>query len=156
MSTTEPWFIEHRAEALTLVLLTRRSDLIVTPLRDHDQGLAMRVEIAPERRATGRIFGIQIGAQVAALPTNTQTSHPDQDTVTSIAPTFPVCGFFCTMEDNQAYYRWVLEPVVADQQPHLRWGRSEQLVPLNSAALDQIIAQTNAWYDQLAQNVLRG
>lgn len=156
MSTTETWFIEHRAEALTLVLLTRRSDLIVTPLRDHDQGLAVRVEIAPERRATGRIFGIQVGAQVAALPTNTQTSHPDQDTVTSITPTFPVCGFFFTMEDNQAYYRWILEPVVADQQPQLRWVQSEQLLPLNSAALDQIIAQTNAWYDQLAQNLLRG
>lgn len=150
MSTTEQWYIGQRAAALTKVLLTRRNDLVVTGVQDDDHGLDYRVEITVEGQATGRIFGIQVKARLRSLPKNGQIqlngNAPDKNTTS----TFPICLFYFTMEDNGAYYHWLVEPIITDDQtPKLNRVSPNTLYRLNSEALDQIISRVNSWYERL-------
>lgn len=150
MSTTEQWYIGQRAEALTKVLLTRRNDLVVTTLQDDNHGLDYRVEITADGQATGRIFGVQVKARLQALPKNAQIQVNGHTRDKNTTFTLPVCLFYFTMEDNGAYYRWIIEPVITDDQtPKLNRIHSDTLYRLNSEAVDHVISRINNWYERL-------
>jgi hypothetical protein len=154
MSTTEQWYIGQRAEALTKVLLTRRTDLIITSLQEEERGLDYRVEITPEGQPTGRIFGIQVKARIQALQKDTQlrlNGHTDGEKMTTI---FPVCLFYFTMEDNGAYYRWLIEPIITnDQAPKLSKVRTNEFHKLDSEEINHIITRINDWYEHLQKTL---
>lgn len=154
MSTIEQWYIGQRAEALTKVLLTRRTDLVVTPLQEEDQGLDYRVEITPEGQPTGRIFGIQVKARIQALQKDAPfrlNGHTYSKKMTTV---FPVCLFYFTMEDNGAYYHWLIEPIITnDQGPKLNKVNSNEFHKLNSEEIDHIITRINDWYDHLQKTL---
>ncbi|GAB4202566.1 MAG: hypothetical protein OHK0022_25890 [Roseiflexaceae bacterium] len=56
------------------------------------------------------------------------------------------------MQDEGAYYKWLLEPVLNEAgQPKLRPYTTRSLEKLDDAALDRIVTQVNLWYDALFQ-----
>lgn len=153
MTTEQAWYIGQRAESLTVVYLTRRDDLIVTP-QPSCYGLSFLVEISKSGSRSGRIFGIQIEATV----NNTKVfeNHnkifeikqdlPSTDSISELP--FPVCLFFWTLNNDEAYYKWILEPVIETQNyPRLLFNQSQVFKRLNNEEIEKIVSTVNNWYD---------
>lgn len=153
MSTEQAWYIGQRAESLTILYLTRRDDLIVTP-QPSCYGLSFLVEISKSASRSGRIFGIQIEATV----NNTklfENDHkifeikqdlPSTDSISELP--FPVCLFFWTLNNDEAYYKWILEPVIETQNyPRLLFNQSQVFKRLNNEKIEKIVSTVNNWYD---------
>src|SRR3712207_1976522 len=62
MNKSKPWYIQQRAEALALVYLTRREDLLVKSQDGLDYGIDYLVEILKDGRSTRRAFGLLLKA----------------------------------------------------------------------------------------------
>jgi hypothetical protein len=61
--------------------------------------------------------------------------------------TYPVCLFFFSMRDEQAFFSWLAEPVLADGAPKLVHHGKANCVELTDEKLDQVVEQVVAWYD---------
>lgn len=153
MTTEQAWYIGQRAESLTVVYLTRRSDLIVTP-QPKAYGLSFLVEISKSDSRSGRIFGIQIEATVnnaKVIENENKTFEikqdlPSTDSISELP--FPVCLLFWTFNNDQAYYKWVLEPVIETQSyPRLLFNQSQVFKRLNNEEIEKIVFTVNNWYD---------
>lgn len=147
-------FFEQRAIHLSILHLTRRSDLIVTQPR-HDYGLDILVEIGHAARATGRMFGVQIKA-LQELPIRSQLQEGSHDVVIPLQPSpqledlpFPLCWFVFQMRDDAGFYRWPNEPYVPDgDTPLLCYNAENIFTPLTSEAVDHIVDQVDMWYER--------
>src|SRR5437870_5327547 len=107
-------FLRKRVQALAVMYLTRRKDLIVEEA-SADTGLDLIARFVPEGKEGTRQFGValrgvwssgtqdQIGKLLGRSLREVQRSGPFA---------FPVSLFFFTMEGNQGWYAWVAEPVV--------------------------------------------
>jgi Domain of unknown function (DUF4365) len=152
VTTEQAWYIEQRAESLTVVYLTRRNDLIVTP-QPKGYGLDFLVAINQEGSYSGRIFGIQVKATV----TTPKLIEHDSDiviklnlsSINSVAELpFPVCLFFFTFNNDQAYYKWILEPVTeAQNNLKLQFNQSQVFKKLTNEEIEKIVSAVNNWYD---------
>jgi Domain of unknown function (DUF4365) len=153
VTTEQAWYIGQRAESLTVVYLTRRSDLIVTP-QPKAYGLSFLVEISKLGSRSGRIFGIQIEATVnnaKAIENDNKSFEikqdlPSTDSISELP--FPVCLLFWTLNNDQAYYKWVLEPVIETQNnPKLLFNQSQVFQKLTNKEINKIVSTVNNWYD---------
>src|SRR5579862_4520383 len=102
----EAGFSKLRAEQLAVVYLTRRSDLIVTGLKDADYGLDLLVSILKDHQRVGRTLGIQVEATVSKSNLHHRNGHIEvasrhSDTSSLVDVSFPVCLFFFTMDDDR-------------------------------------------------------
>jgi hypothetical protein len=143
------WYLGQRAEALTMVLLTRREDLVIQQSRQ-DSGLDLVVEILRGDRPTGRVFGVQLKARTRPivgeeLPTEFRGGLVEQPFVT-----FPVCAFLFTMQDERGYYYWLNEPLLLDAvTPKLLHPELPRIRPLDTDSLDRIVSRVDQWYEAL-------
>lgn len=153
MTTEQAWYIGQRAESLTVVYLTRRSDLIVTP-QPKGYGLSFLVEISKLGSHSGRIFGIQIQATVnntIVIENENKTLEikqdlPSTDLISELP--FPVCLFFWTLNNDQAYYKWVLEPIIeTPNYPRLLFNQNQVFKRLSNEEIEKIVSIVNNWYD---------
>lgn len=155
MSHTQPWYIGERAEALAQVYLTRRSDLRAKQ-EDADYGVDYIVEITKNNQPTRRVFGVQVKAQIPPIKGGVLESlrpvpSTSENRVEELP--FPLCLFVFTMENDEGFYQWVLEPVISDDGPKLRPNKTKILSKLDNAALERIVAQVNQWYDTLLKTL---
>ena len=61
---------------------------------------------------------------------------------------FPVCQFLFIMSNDQGYYRWINEPAQGPSDGTvLHLQADAPLKPLTDAAIDEIVAAVNRWYD---------
>jgi type I restriction-modification system DNA methylase subunit len=61
---------------------------------------------------------------------------------------FPVCLFFFTLDKDQGYYKWILEPVIEEQgNSKLHFNQSHEFKKLTDEGIDNIISTVNRWYD---------
>ena len=152
MKYEQTWYLNERAEALALVYLTRRSDLLIHR-EAADYGLNFIIELVKDNHATRRTFGLQVKARTTAFSDNAvkqlkvRERQPEHDT--KELP-FPLVLFFFTMENDQAFYKWIAEPIITDDgYPKLHPNDTETLSKLDSAALDTIVRQVDRWYEAL-------
>ncbi len=62
---------------------------------------------------------------------------------------FPVCLFFFILENDQGYYKWILEPKINEQkQVSLHFNKNDELKKLDDQEIANIISIVNSWYDQ--------
>src|SRR5262249_31176399 len=61
--------------------------------------------------------------------------------------TTPVCFFHFSMDDDQGHHTWVAEPAVTEDGPRLLMHEAPHCGKLDAAALDEIVAQVDRWYD---------
>ena len=67
MQTEQPWYIGLRSEALAIVYLTRRDDLIVSqPQAQGAGGLDIIVTITKDGNSSGRMFGVELNATASS------------------------------------------------------------------------------------------
>lgn len=152
MTTKQAWYIGQRAESLTLMYLTRRNDLIVSRHQE-DYGLDFLVTIRKSAAYSGRLFGVRVKA-IASTPKSIQDddiieinlNKKSIDFLTELP--FPVCLFFFTLDSDRSYYKWILEPVIEDQQiPKLHFNHTNKFKKLTDEEIDNIISVVNSWYD---------
>ncbi len=149
-TTQQQRFIAERVRALAVVYLTRRDDLIITE-EAADFGVDLWVTLNLEDKEGHRKFGVELrGGRTAATADHAnKVLYPSMQKMLRYGPfPFPVVLFFFTMENNEGWYTWAAEPVVSS-------GGNFELVqhgeascrPLNTEAIDEIVAAVDLWYD---------
>lgn len=153
---TSERFIVERVEALAIMHLTRRPDLVVRRGLWQDSEVAgLLVEIRERGRPSGwKTFGVYLdGAKApmtmreanARLKTSLGRFFDDHG-----KPTIPYSLFYFTMEDDRGYVTWVAEPVVEPGRYKLKYHESRaDCVRLDREALDGIVAAVDAYYEAL-------
>ncbi|MEH2415360.1 DUF4365 domain-containing protein [Nostoc sp.] len=153
METAAPWYIGKRAESLAIVYLTRRDDLIISQPTP-DKGLDFLITITKDGVSSGRLFGVEVKAtvstpgliqhnQIFKLKNNRNENKQIRDLP------FPVCRFFFILDNDKAYYKWILEPNINEQNNlGLNFNESDDLKKLNDKEIANIISTVNSWYDQ--------
>ncbi len=153
METKGSWFIKERAIHLAILRLTRREDLVVTqPAAEY--GLDILVEIHKDKKATGRMFGVQIQGSRRLRKTPVDSSGGDKFTVSAPIPLiledlpFPLCLFIFEMENDEGCYRWINKPIIlSDSIPKLSLIKENIFKMLTGEELDNIVARVDAWYE---------
>ncbi|MEH2378021.1 MAG: DUF4365 domain-containing protein [Nostoc sp.] len=154
METAAPWYIGKRAESLAIVYLTRRDDLIISQPTP-DKGLDFLITITKDGVSSGRLFGVEVKATVST-PGLIQhhdifklKNNSNKNTNFFRDLPFPVCLFFFTLENDKAYYKWILEPNMNEQNNlGLNFNENDELKQLNDQEIANIISRVNSWYDQ--------
>ncbi|AFY47904.1 hypothetical protein Nos7524_2051 [Nostoc sp. PCC 7524] len=153
MKTKTPWYIGQRAESLAIVYLTRRDDLKASK-QTAGQGLDFLVTITKDGINSGRLFGVEVKATVSnsELIAHDETwslkNHSYLKIRSLIDLPFPVCLFFFTLDNDQGYYKWVLEPIFqAENHDNLRLNIDNKFKKLNDQEIANIVASVNYWYD---------
>jgi hypothetical protein len=153
MATKEAWYIGQRSEALAIMYLTRRDDLIISRQKEEERGLDFLVTLLKDGGYSGRLFGVQVKATVST-PKLVQRDDIIEiksalKPLQSLAELpFPVCLFFFTLENDQGYYKWILDPVLEGQSnSKLFFNKSNEFKKLNDDAIGNIISIVNSWYD---------
>ncbi|MEH2461737.1 DUF4365 domain-containing protein [Nostoc sp.] len=159
MNTAAPWYIEKRAESLAIVYLTRRDDLIIshpTP----EKGLDFLITITKDGISSDRLFGVEVKATVSTSELIQHNeiyklkSNRDKNTNFFRDLPFPVCLFFFTLDNDQAYYKWILEPNNDQKNVGLNFNENDELKKLHNKEIANIISIVNSWYDY-KNNALR-
>lgn len=154
MNNKQPWYIGLRSEALAVVYLTGRDDLIVSQQKQGQGVLDFSVTITKDGNYTGRIFGVQVKATVSS---SELIEHDDMFKLKNQEYNklknfrdlpFPVCLFFFTLDNDKGYYRWILEPIIKEgNNVALKFNENQELKNLNDQEINNIIAMVNNWYD---------
>jgi hypothetical protein len=146
----QEWFIAERARALALMHLTRRQDLVITESR-RDGGLDFIVTIAkPEEEKSLRQFGVFLRGSKAAA-TEEQLDQALLPTMQSLQRLgqfpYPACLLYFTMDDDEGYFTWVVEPDIENEALRLLSHGEAHCRKLDRAVLDEIVARVDRWYD---------
>jgi hypothetical protein len=150
-------FVEKRAHALAMMLLTRRADLLIEEVKD-DIGLDYIIRFHTEGKEGLREFGIELrGAR--AMVTKEQADKALRPAIQQMKRyglfLHPVCLFFFTMENDEAWYTWIAEPIKSDEGKALLHFRDEpNCQPLDRRALKEIIDRVDVWYDALVPRLI--
>jgi hypothetical protein len=144
------WFVAERARALALMLLTRRSDLVVEETKE-SSGLDYTVYVRDEESPGKRPFGVLMRATMSPV-TREQANRqlkPTMASFQSIGPfNYPVCVLYFIVKDERGYYTWAAEPVItAEGQPRLQTHAEAHCAPLDDESLGEIVLAVREWYD---------
>jgi hypothetical protein len=142
-------FVAERARVLATIILTRRGDLTIVDTK-RDTGLDLHVFIDREDKPMRLTFGVLLRGVLSPVTPD----HANRILGTTMAQfqgmrkfTYSVCLFFFSMRNEQAFFSWLAEPVVADGAPKLVHHEKAHCVELTDEELDRVIEQIVAWYD---------
>jgi hypothetical protein len=148
--------IDKRARAMTMMLLTRREDLLIEEVKD-DIGLDYVVRFHTKGKEALREFGVQLhGVGTAFTKSQADTCLDSYLQQRKRYGPFlrPVCLFLFTMEDDGAWYTWVAEPMDSeDGKSLLRFCDEADSRQLNKKAFKDIIERVDLWHDALLPNL---
>ena len=144
-------FLGERVRALATIVLTRRGDLSVVETKK-DTGLDFHVYIEREDKPMRLMFGVLLRG-VASPVTFDHANKVLGPTMAQFQGmrkfTYPVCLFFFTMREEQAFFSWLAEPVVNGGIPKLVHHDKANCVELTTERLDQALGAIVAWYDSV-------
>ena len=154
MQTEQPWYIGLRSKALAIVSLTERDDLIVyRDTKDYD--LDVLVSISKKGEDINRLFGVEIKA-VKSTPKIIQNDDffniegADINVLQSrfTKCNFPICLFFFTLDNDNGYYKWILEPILDQEKSNkLKLNPNPEFRKLTNEAINDIVSVVNQWYE---------
>ncbi len=142
-------FVAERAPVLATIILTRHGDLTIVDTKRNTE-LDLHVFIDRKDKPMRLMFGVLLrGVLSAATP-----KQANRILRISMAQfqgmrkfTYPVCLFFFSMRDEQAFFSWLAEPVLAGGALELVHHEKANCVELTDEKLDQVVEQIVAWYD---------
>jgi hypothetical protein len=146
---TNKRYIADQVGARANVILTRRGDLQVVETKEQS-GLDMHVYVDREDKPMRLVFGILL----RGVPSPTTAEQANQ----ILGPTmgffrglkkftYPVCLFFFTVREEQAFFSWLAEPVVNGDGPKLIHHTQANCVELTDDLLEEVIDRIIKWYD---------
>jgi hypothetical protein len=142
-------YIADQIRALATIILTRRGDLNLVETK-RDTGLDFHVSIEREDKPMRLTLGIMLRGVVApvAVEQANKILKPTMGQFRGMRKfTYPVCLFFFTLREEQAFFSWLAEPVVTSGAPKLIHHEKAACVPLTNELLSQVVEQVVAWYD---------
>jgi hypothetical protein len=150
-------FVQRRAEALATVLLTSRDDLDVAGSADAPD-VQLVATIIRDNRRTGRQLGITVRGTVDPVDSLTSAER----VLKAVAPRdwddvgiyIPLCVFLFSMVQDRGYYAWTYEPSTIKGQAKLLKRVRLECKKLDLAALDEIVARVNMFYDTLSSTLI--
>jgi hypothetical protein len=150
-------YMEQRLEALAVIHLTRRKDLVVTK-SELDMGVDLLVHLVRENEASRKTFGVILRGTTERLASEVQATKKLNSLAkgrNGVQLSMPVCVFLFSMQEMEGYYDWQAEPSVeggkARLVPHERFTART----LDPAAVDGIVESIDHWYDALFASVIR-
>jgi hypothetical protein len=150
-------FVEKRARALAVMLLTRRDDLQLKEVTDNVE-LDYVVRFHTQGKDGLREFGVALRGHRAALTKEQadEVLRPALRQLKGYGPFLrPVCLFLFTMEGDGGWYTWVAQPVAsADDKSVLRSCDEPDCRPLDRRALRAIIESVDLWYDSVFASLI--
>jgi hypothetical protein len=155
MSTSsEPWFVAERSEALAGVLLTSRKDVRIRDERKHDIGPDFLVEIGTDDPLSTQLFVVQVKGTTSSDP-NDRVHSVEQLFRGRDSPMYlPVCVFVVNVRDNKVFYASVAEPQVEAKGATLQVHATASFHPLDPAAVSDIVDRVKAWYHALPSQLM--
>ena len=148
-SETNERYIGGQVRSRANVLLTRRDDLRVVETKEQT-GLDMHVYVDREDKPMRLIFGVLL----RGVPSPTTADQANKVLVPTMGFfqglrkfTYPVCLFFFTVREEQAFFTWLAEPVVNGDGPKLVHQTQAHCVELTDALLASVVDRVVAWYD---------
>jgi len=148
-SETNERFIGGQVRSRANVILTRRDDLRVVETKEQTD-LDMHVFVEREDKPMRLVFGVLL----RGVPSPTTAEHANMILGTTMGFfqalrkfTYPVCLFFFTVRDEQAFFSWLAEPVVNGDGPKLIHHTQANCVELTDALLGDVVDRVVAWYD---------
>jgi hypothetical protein len=155
-------FLAERVEALAIMHLTRRPDLVVRRRSWQDpQAEGLLVEIRERGRPPSRkVFGVSLDGAKAPVTIEGASTRLKLGLGRFFSnyegPTIPYILFYFTMLDDQGYATWAAEPVVESGRHKLKYHRSRaDCVRLDREALDRLVAAVDAYYEALYSEAIR-
>jgi hypothetical protein len=142
-------FIGEQVRALAVVILTRRGDLTIVDSKQ-DTGLDLHVYLNREDKPMRLTLGILLRGVVAPVTAETANKMlgPTLGQFQGLRKfTYPVCLFFFTLRQQQAFFSWLAEPVIANGAPKLVHRDWIDCVELTDSFLERALEQVVAWYD---------
>ena len=119
-----------------------------------NQGLDFLITITKDGVYTGRLFGIEVKAtdSKSNLKKHNDILKLDKNRLSILEKfkdlPFPVCLFFFILENDQGYYKWILEPKIdGEKQVKLHFNEDDELKKLDDKEIANIILSINSWYD---------
>ena len=134
-----------------MVVLTRRDDLTVAETKQ-SSGLDFHVYIDREDKPMRLAFGVLLRGVMG--PVTAENANTVLEPTIGLFQgmrkfTYPVCLFFFTMREEQAYFSWLAEPALTEAGPKLVHHAGHDCVELTDAMLadvvEQIVAGTTPW-----------
>jgi hypothetical protein len=142
-------FLADRSLALATIILTRRDDLSIVETRK-DTGLDLHVSIDREDKPMRLTFGVLLrgAASTVTIEQANKILGPTMGQFRGMRKfTYPVCLFFFTMREDQAFFSWLAEPILSDGAPKLVHHDKADCVELTDELLGQVVEQIVSWYD---------
>ena len=145
MPSTQPWYVEERAEHLAIVHLTARDDLVVQR-RPMDFGPELLVTLSRDGGFSGRVFAVEVHARTSGeRPPRLDPRELEREHAVYRDAPFPVLMLLFDMRGDRGYFRWIKEPADGAM---LRLADSVALAELTPEALDAIVERVDDWYDR--------
>jgi hypothetical protein len=150
-------FLADRSRALATVILTRRDDLSIAETKK-ETGLDFHVSIDREDKPMRLTFGVLLrgAASTVSIEQANRILGPTMGQFVGMRKfTYPVCLFFFTMREDQAFFCWLAEPALSGGAPKLIHHDEANCVELTNELLGQVVEQIVSWYD-VVESVLIG
>ena len=149
-------FLQERAEWLAKLWITRRTDLQVTSIAS-SESTDLLVTILRDGRPIGGRFEVLVKTEVVTERLEYQLQGknlkilPESDILNRLnQAAWPVLLFYFKMrQDDQAFYRWLVEPVIDDNshpRTQCRVHRDGELSVLTDTELEKLVSRINRWY----------
>jgi hypothetical protein len=146
---TNERYIADQVRSRAKVLLTRRDDLRVVETKEQTD-LDMHVYIEREDKPMRLVFGVLLRG--VPSPTTAEQANrilgPTLGYFQSLRKfTYPVCLFFFTVREEQAFFTWLAEPVANGDGPKLVHHMQPNCLELTDAVIADVVDRVVAWYD---------
>src|SRR6202162_5545785 len=142
-------FMAEQARALATVILTRRGDLTIVDTRQ-DTGLDLHVYLNREDKP----MRLTLGVLLRGVPSSVTVEQANKLLGPTLGQfqgmrkfTYPVCLFFFTLRQEQAFFSWLAEPIVTNGAPKLVHREKADCLELTDDLLERALEQVVAWYD---------
>jgi hypothetical protein len=163
MPKTIAAFVGQRAELLAQVVLTRRKDVHILALGEKaDVGIdliAHTMTPIPGLQANP-YFGVQIKGTAKPLDdknaANRMANLVVRSTTANAFILAPIILMIFSMEGDQGYWGWVMEPFVdGSNSPTLHRPVRMQMTEISSETLDDLVSRVISWFDAMGKILLR-
>jgi hypothetical protein len=159
---SERQYTAQRAELLANLVLTRRKDLDVRRLGTMDDiGLDYIVRVAHQSPDSpiNPYFGVQVRGTSKELPDERAAArlanHIRKDQTAGGFLLAPLLLMLFSMEDDQGYSGWLMEPIEGEQGPSLERVQSMEMQKITTRTIDETVTKVISWFDATADVLLK-
>jgi hypothetical protein len=166
MSAATGNYIAQRADLLAQLVLTRRKGArIVSFAQANETGIDFIAQLPPlpDEGHDGKIkpylcvhvkgTSATLEDERAAAAYSRQHWKPISGKAFFLAP---VIFLLFSMEGDQGYFSWVMEPRVdREQGPSLTWVESPDMTKITKKSIEDVFDRTEQWFKAMAEIVLR-